>query len=103
MWAVLLALLLSGCATSGPATGSDRETRAKLFRTQVGDEVTLQWQSQPGIVYGVIYSTDIKDNRNWHLLPGFDRIVGNGGSQRITFTAPVAGKAYYRLRESRAR
>ena len=98
--AALLAFLVTGCTTSTVPAANSRETRAKLFRTQVGNEVTLQWQSQPGVVYGVIYTTDIKDNRNWRLLPGFDRVVGNGGSQRITFTAPVAGKAYYRLRES---
>lgn len=105
MGVVALALFTSACATSSPVGSSGPtdapEKRPKLFRTQVGDQVTLQWDSEPGMVYGVVYSTNISDNRSWQFLPGYDRILGNGGSQTVTFTAPVSGKAYYRLREAR--
>ena len=99
--------LVCACATSNPvrsdasAPSDAPEKRPKLFRTQAGNEVTLQWQSEPGVIYGVIYSTNLNDSRGWRVLPGFDRIPGNGGMQKVTFTAPVPGKAYYRLRQSR--
>ena len=56
---VLAAIFMStGCTTVLPTKEEPAEPlvqrRPKLYRTQAGDQVTLQWESTAGIFYSVV-------------------------------------------------
>ena len=95
--------LSMGCATPSPTATKDRvgtDKRTKMIRTQVEDQVTLQWNSEPRVVYGVLYTQNAKIRESWKILPGFESIQGTGKKLQVTFSAPLSGKVYYRLLES---
>ena len=73
--------------------------RTKMFRTQVEDQVTLQWNSEPRVMYGVIYTLKPTNSESWKGLPGFESIQGTGNEIQVTFSAPLPGKVYYRVLE----
>ena len=100
---VALGLPMVGCSTPSPTATKDRvgaTKRAKMIRTQVEDQVTLHWNSEPGVIYGVIYTQNLTKSESWIALPGFESIRGTGKKLQATFTAPLTGKVYYRLVES---
>lgn len=68
-----------GCATA-PSTKELLPTkRPTLYRTQAGNQVTLQWDSDAGTRYAVIYTPDREDPSLWRVLPGYEGIAGRGG------------------------
>ena len=100
--AILLAALLTGCATSGKVT-PETERRTKFIRTQTGDQVTLQWESAPGQVYRILYATDLDRRNAWRAVPGYEAYRALDRTTRVTFTAPYQGpRVYYRLEEGAA-
>lgn len=97
--AALLLLGTIGCATTSSVTSSGPQKRAKLVRTQAGDQVTLRWDTLPGVEYSVIYSRTLDRAQKWVVVPGYDHIPGNGTTTTVHFTAPERGQLYYRLSE----
>lgn len=87
----------AGCATAPDPARQLPQRRPKLYRTQAGDTVVLQWESEAGARYSVVYATDLGHSAVWRFLPGFEDFTGTGGTQTISFTAPVPGRTYYRL------
>ena len=90
-----------GCMTTSPVSESKVTKRTKLIRTQAGDQVTLQWDTELGVTYSVIYSKTLKKVPKWKRLPNYSDIPGNGNTTTIRFTAPEAGRIYYRLSEQK--
>jgi len=95
---MLLLLGTVGCATT-TVTSSAPQKRAKLIRTQAGDQVTLRWDTSPGVEYSVIYSPTLGRAQKWKTVSGYDHIPGNGTTTTVRFTAPEPGQLYYRLSE----
>lgn len=98
--AVLILVSTAGCSTpffdrDSPSPVPQR--KAKLFRTQSGDEVTLQWDSVAGDLYGVVYTPDLNKASKWKALPGYESVVGTGQPIIIKFRAPAPNRLYYRL------
>ncbi len=73
----------------------------KLIRTQSGDRVTLQWESQTGVYYSVVYTTSLSERRPWRQMPEYTNLPGTGSTMTVVFTSPEPGTLYYRLIESR--
>lgn len=102
--ALLAACLLgsAGCATTsapGDDVASAPRNRVKFMRTQVGDRVTLQWESNEKTSYSVVYTTSLLERRPWKPLPEFTDLPGTGSTMTIVFTSPEPGTLYYRLTE----
>lgn len=98
-----LCLLVFGCASPDAATRAAEATqqRVKLIRTQSGDRVTLQWESQTGVYYSVVYTTSLSERRPWRQMPEYTNLPGTGSTMTVVFTSPEPGTLYYRLIESR--
>lgn len=71
------------------------ETR--LFVTRSGDEVTLSWQSEPGMNYTVLFNNTRSARSPWRVLPGGESIRGNGRMIYIADRVPLREERYYRL------
>lgn len=95
------AMFSVGCATTSTDSTAKPTTRTKLIRTQAGDQVTLQWDSDPGVEYSVIYSRTLGKAQKWQRLPNYSDIPGNGTTTIVRFTAPESGRLYYRLSKQR--
>ncbi len=92
-----MGFLACGCSTTPSTTDLLPTKRPTLYRTQAGDQVTLQWESEVGARYAVIYTPDREDPNLWRVLPAFSDLAGSGGAQVITFKAPQSGRLYYRI------
>lgn len=89
---------LVGCATS--SSSPDLQRRAKFIRTQTEDQVTLQWESQSGHAYTVLYTTDMSQPGGWRTVPGYEIYQAHGPMTLIKFRAPVQGvRIYYRIED----
>lgn len=98
--AVLLLISTAGCSALRVGEGRTPpapQKKAKLFRTQSGDEVTLQWDSVVGTRYSVVYTPDLNRASKWRILPGFEVVEGTGRPIIIEFRAPAPDRLYYRL------
>ena len=96
---ILSVLLLAGCASTSKPIAAPQK-RAKLIRTQAGDQVTLQWDSDATVKYQVIRSRTLDRTQKWTPVSGFEQVMGNGSTITIRFSAPEPGRLYYRLSES---
>ena len=98
--AVLILVSTAGCSALHVEHGRSTpvaQKKAKLFRTQSGDEVTLQWDSMAGTVYSVVYTPDLNKVSKWKTLPGYESVVGTGQPVIVKFRAPAPSRLYYRL------
>lgn len=89
---------MAGIAASGlavlPSSG-----RA-LIIAQSGDTTTLQWKSERGFYYTLMYTDSQYDESPqgravWQPLPGYIRMPGTGRMETVTFkTDPVRPRRY---------
>ena len=94
---VLVALgLMVGSAAFGVLPSSQRA----LMIAQSGDMVTLQWKSERGLYYTLMY-TDAQYDESpqgravWQPLPGYTRMPGTGRTETATFkTDPTRPRRY---------
>lgn len=97
-----LALLVAGCASTGGsgAAAGVPVSRAKIVKTQSGQTVTLEWPTEPGERYTIVYSPDLEDMTQWKILPGYNGILATGERTRCTFQAPAPGRIHYRTQKT---
>lgn len=94
-------LFSSGCASPAATRAAEAtQQRVKLIRTQAGDRVTLQWESEPNLFYSVVYTTSLAERRPWQQMPQYTNLPGTGGTMTVVFTSPEPGSLYYRLVEN---
>lgn len=100
--ALLTSLMVAGCATQR-VTMEDRQlSETRLFVTRSGEDVTLSWDSDPGMAYTVLYNHTRSAKSPWKVLPGFDLIRGTGRTLTYTDRVPAQETRYYRLQTSPA-
>lgn len=99
---LLAAALVAGCATQR-VTMEDRQlSETRLFVTRSGEDVTLSWDSDPGMAYTVLYNHTRSAKSPWKVLPGFDLIRGTGRTLTYSDRVPAQETRYYRLQTTSA-
>ena len=71
---------------------------ARLVVSRAGSDATLQFSSEVGITYQILYAASRKPGSTWQPLPGADRVKGNGQLIEYRDTIPYSTPRYYRLR-----
>ncbi len=87
--------LLVGCVTE--VIEPKPLARATLVVTKSENVATLQWQTQRGVTYAVMYSLGGGASNRWRPLPSAGQIRGDGGMAKLTDTAPPGEDRLYRL------
>lgn len=98
--AVCVAFLVAvgwGCSSARVAQDQEESVRSTLIVARAGDAVKLSWESKPGLLYTVVYSSSLGGNAKWLPLPGCERIAGNGQTMEVEDRAPEGQARYYRL------
>ncbi len=90
-------VLAGGCATQRVIIEDKAAGESRLFVTRSGEQVTLSWESDPGMIYTVFYNHTRSSKSPWKILPGFDHIRGTGRSITYQDTVPISVTRYYRL------
>lgn len=91
--ALLLMLASAGCVT----VIEEPAAQAVLYSTRSGDTVTLSWKTKPGETYAVHWSDSRQSGSKWNVLPGCERIAGNGLVFEHTDRVSAVQPRYYRL------
>lgn len=91
-----LAIAAAGC-TSVSAQNADRRgtqnsllptPESAVFVTRVGDEVTISWLSQTGMVYTLISKDRSQPDSKWTPVTGYENLPGAGRQESITLRVP---------------
>jgi len=91
----ILLLALAGCVSTIVPTEPLAE--ATLIVTRSGEDVVLQWASDPGVYYTVFYNDSASAGRLWMPLAGAERLQGTGGDIRISDRVAAGVQRRYRL------
>ena len=96
---LLMAICLAAGCASPESAAPPTQRRPRFVRTQSGNQVTLQWDSQPGQTYTVLYATELKRRGTaWQPVPGYETYLAHDRTTRLIFTDPAPGsKANYRI------
>ena len=94
---VLVALVSAGCATQRVIIEDEAASETRLFVTRSGENVTLSWESDPGMAYTVLYNHTRSATVPWKVLTGFDLIRGTGRTLTYQDRVPAQQTRYYRL------
>ncbi len=104
---LLLVLILSapilfggGCVTREIVEKKPRD-EVTLMVGRAGEDVTIQWKSQIGRTYTVLYSERMGGGSQWKPLPGATNIAGTGDMITIRDEVPNTMQRYYRLHVGR--
>jgi hypothetical protein len=99
IFALLLAALAAGCVmqASRPRMDPSKVVDTTLMVARAGSEATLQWDTEPGTLYTVMYAPDRRAGVQWKPLPGAVRLEGHGQTIRLTDSVPVGINRHYRL------
>lgn len=88
--------LLAGCVTVVEEV--EPLARAQLVVSRAGDQATLQFASEKGVVYQVVHAPTRNPPEGWKPLPGAERIVGTGELVQFKDQIPYRTQRYYRLK-----
>lgn len=92
---VILLLALVGCVSTVVPTEPLAES--VLIVTRSGEQVFLQWASEPGIHYTVFYTDSSSAGRRWLPLPAAVKLRGTGEDFKISDSVPTTVQRRYRL------
>jgi hypothetical protein len=92
---LMLLLAVTACATTREIQKPVSENR--MFVTRSGENVSLSWDSRPGLSYTVYYNQTRSARQPWKVLPGFDHIRGTGRTLSYTDRVPAGEERFYRL------
>lgn len=92
---MLLAAFASGQIPSGAVSS------VTMTIVQSGGESTLQWKTEPGVLYTLMYATDRRPGAEWKAHPQYTRIVGDGQTITAKDRVPPGAQRYYRLHVER--
>lgn len=92
---VILALLLAGCVSTVVPTEPLAE--ATLIVTRSGEEVFLQWASEPGVSYTVFYTDSAAAGKRWAPLAHAQNLRGTGEDIMISDRVAPGIPRRYRL------
>lgn len=95
--ALALPLSLASCTTTREIVEEEGRRETTLFVTQAGDTVTMQWKSEPGIQYTILFAENRGSQARWQPLAGAIRIPGTGSEIQWTDTVPRGAQRFYRL------
>ncbi len=90
--AVLCGVALCGCTTREVIKPAAETT---LFVTRSSDKVSLQWQSQPGAFYTVIFADTLGAGARWQPLPQASRLRGTGQLMQVQDQPPLRRQRFY--------
>ncbi len=99
---LLVMILASGCATQRVTLEDRTINETRLFVTRSGENVTLSWETEPGMAYTVLFNHTRSAKSPWKVLPGFDLIRGTGRTVTYTDRVPAQETRYYRLHTTSA-
>ena len=88
--------LFAGCVTREVIEIKPRE-EVTLMMARSGESVTLQWRSEIGRNYTVLYSERMGGGGQWKPLPGATDVQGTGALITLTDDVPSTMQRYYRL------
>ena len=91
---VSASLAVAGCTT---VPDPDEPEVATLVTARAGDDVTLQWKTEPGMVYSVVYTEKLSGG-TWDTVSGIERVEGTGGIVQFKDRVPAGVPRYYRLK-----
>ncbi len=85
----------TGCVTSVERREPAAETVLMVSKSE--DAATLQWASDAGTMYTVLYSRSRSAKTPWEPLPGYTRIRGTGQTITIKDQFPRGQSRFYRV------
>lgn len=85
---------LAGCVTTTEPV--EPLEKSQLLVSRAGREAVLQFDSEIGTTYQILYASDRKSP--WRILPAGQHIVGNGAQIRLVDEVPIRENRRYRLR-----
>ena len=88
--------LLAGCVTAVEEVAP--LAKARLVVSRAGDEATLQFASERGVTYQILYSSSRDPRTPWKELVGAERVQGTGQLIQYTDRIPYGAPRYYRLK-----
>lgn len=96
-WAASVAvlLLLTGCVTQVEEV--EPLARTRLIVTRAGGVATLQWQSEIGMTYTLMYADSRKPGTAWRGVPGVHAVPGNGDLMKYEDKLPYGRDRHYRI------
>ncbi len=95
--AALLLMVLAACVTE-EIRPVEPAARSTLVVTRSENQDTLNWKSEPGVVYQVLTAHSRSGNADWTPLPGAERIVGTGRHIQIRNKPSYGRDLHYRLK-----
>ena len=97
-WGVFVcwALLTAGCVTV--VEEMEPLATAKLVVSRAGNEATLQFASERGVTYQILYAGSRDPRTAWQKLPGAERVQGTGSLIEFKDRIPYRTPRYYRLK-----
>lgn len=93
------ALIMAAGCVSQQVSKQPKET--VLIVAGAGDVVTLQWKTEPGSTYTVLYTDKLGGVPDWNVLPNGQNLLGTGQMITMQDGAPDARRRYYRLQVRR--
>lgn len=87
---------LAGCVTETQPVKPLAETA--LVVSRAGDRATLEFDTEPGLIYQVLYAAQRRAGTQWMVLPGAENIVGTGMRMQMIDRVPYGQDRYYRIR-----
>lgn len=89
--------VLTGCVTEVVPLRDQALSETTLTVTRAGNTTQLQWETDPGFLYTVMYARSRSANASWRALPQAVRIRGTGKTVSIKTETPAHLKRHYRL------
>jgi hypothetical protein len=78
-------------------------SKRALIVVQSGDEVTLQWKSEKGYAYTIMYTDKPQGDARWEPLPGYVNMAGTGKQETLQFKIDPIRPRRFNLRVAPAK
>jgi len=91
----LLFCALAGCVRVEDRREPFSKTRMVITRDTKG--VKLQWNSDQGQRYAILYKDPGTPGARWRPLPGYDQVIGTGGVMTVKDPSPSTPNRDYRI------
>jgi hypothetical protein len=88
--------MLTGCVTVVEEV--EPLAKARLVVSRAGEQATLQFASERGVIYEVLYASSRDAGTTWKKLPGAERVLGTGQLIQFKDRIPYGAPRYYRLK-----
>lgn len=96
MWIACGVLMLAGCVTV--VEELEPLAKAKLVVSRAGGEATLQFATERGVTYQILYAANRDPGTTWQKLPGAEKVRGTGQLVQFKDRIPYGSPRYYRLK-----